>query len=71
MWLYRRPRPEPAAWRRASFRANGECVEVAVQDGKILLRDSKDPRRGVQRYSTAEWRAFVSGIKAGEFDDLR
>jgi hypothetical protein len=70
MWLYRRQRPEPA-WRRASYCANGECIEVGLRDGEILLRDSKDPRRGVQRYTNAEWRAFVSGIKAGEFDDLR
>jgi len=70
MWLYRRQRPEPV-WRRSSFCANGECVEVRLQDGRILLRDSKDRRSKAQHYTMEEWRSFVRGIKAGEFDDLR
>jgi Domain of unknown function (DUF397) len=69
MRLYRRQRREPA-WRRSHLCANGECVEVGQQDGKILLRDSKDPRSRVLRYTAEEWRAFVDGIKAGEFDDI-
>ncbi len=57
-------------WRKASFCASGECVEVAAQDGMILLRDSKDIHGGVLRYSVDEFRAFVNGIQAGEFDDF-
>lgn len=60
---------EPA-WRKASFCASGECVEVAQQAGMILLRDSKRPRGGVLRYTAEEWESFVRGVKAGEFDDL-
>jgi hypothetical protein len=60
----------PSAWRSASFCQNGECVEVAEQDGWIVLRDSKDPDGSVQYYTTEEWRSFVRSIKAGEFDDL-
>jgi hypothetical protein len=56
-------------WRKASFCQSGECVEVAEQNGMIILRDSKAPRR-VLRYSTEEWQSFVLGIKAREFDDL-
>jgi hypothetical protein len=33
------------------------------------MRDSKEPRGSV-RYTTEEWPSFVSGIKAGEFDDF-
>jgi len=36
----------------------------------VLLRDSKNPRAGVLRYSVDEFRAFVRGCQAGEFDDL-
>jgi hypothetical protein len=64
------PRPEQLAWLRASFCANRECVEVAQRDGEIVLRDSKDPHGHVLRYTADEWRSFVRGIKAGEFDDL-
>lgn len=58
------------AWRKATFCQSGECVEVAQRDGRILLRDSKEPAGSVLHYTADEWRAFVSGIKAGEFDDF-
>ena len=57
-------------WRKASFCQSGECVEVAVQDGMIVMRDSKQPDDTVLRYTTDEWRSLLGGIKAGEFDDL-
>jgi hypothetical protein len=57
-------------WRRSSRCASRECVEVGTQDGMVLVRDSKDPSGGVLRYSFDEWRAFVVGVRAGEFDDL-
>ena len=58
-------------WRKSSFSANGgaSCVEVADHDGMILVRDTKDHGRGpVQRFTRAEWRAFVAGVRNGEFD---
>jgi hypothetical protein len=60
---------EQAAWRKASFCGSGECVEVAELNGMIVMRDSKD-RRDMLHYTTDEFRSFVLGIKAGEFDDL-
>jgi len=63
-------------WRKASFCASGECVEVAQRGGMIVLRSSNHPGRisvGLRRrvhYTPQEWRAFVRGVKAGEFDDL-
>lgn len=57
------------AWRRSSFCASGECVEVTERDGLVLLRNSKDPGVVLQ-YTGAEWRSFLGGIRAGEFDDL-
>jgi hypothetical protein len=56
-------------WRKSTFCASGECVEVAQHNGMIVLRDAEQPRGNV-RYTAEEWRAFVRGIKAGEFDDL-
>ncbi len=60
---------EQSAWRKASFCASGECVEIAQRNGMIVLRDSGQPR-GHVHYTTEEWRAFVRGVKTGEFDDL-
>ncbi len=58
------------AWRRSSFCASGECVEVAVRDGMVLVRDSKSPQSGALAYSADEFRSFVRGVIAGEFSDL-
>jgi hypothetical protein len=39
-------------------------------NGMVAVRDSKDPDGPVLLYTRAEWRAFLHGAKAGEFDDL-
>jgi Domain of unknown function (DUF397). len=63
-----------AVWRKSS-RSNGtggDCVEVAVVSGNkpmIAIRDSKNPRGGVLAVSTGDWRAFVAGIKRGDYND--
>lgn len=58
-------------WRKSSKStdAEGNCLEVAVQDGEILMRESDDPSV-VIRTSRAKLRAFIDGAAAGEFDDL-
>jgi hypothetical protein len=48
----------------------GDCVEVALSDGKVAMRDLKHPDGPVLMYSTAEWRRFVDRVKHGEFDGL-
>lgn len=61
---------EPTGWRRSSFCASGECVEVRVVDAggvpEVLQRQSGRPE--ALRYAADEWRAFIAGAKAGEFD---
>jgi hypothetical protein len=58
-------------WKKASWSvAEGACVEVApVQDG-VLVRNSKDRTGPIVRFTDAEWKAFVAGVKDGEFDAL-
>jgi hypothetical protein len=34
----------------------------------VAVRDSKDPDGPKLAFSHADWRAFVAGVKAGEFD---
>lgn len=57
-------------WRKARKSAsNGACVEVAhTADGRICVRDSKDPSGPVLAFTMVEWAAFVVGVKNGEFD---
>lgn len=52
-------------WRTASISAGGNCVQVAALGGDIVVRDSKSPERGFQRYKDREWRGFIIAIKSG------
>jgi hypothetical protein len=58
------------AWRISTRSGGGDCVEVAVVDGSVAFRHSHRPDEGIIVYTASEWRAFVEGIKDGEFDDL-
>jgi Domain of unknown function (DUF397) len=59
-------------WRKSSASAgNGECVELAaLDDGRVAVRDSKNPDGAMLIFTRAEMRAWVQGVRAGEFDDL-
>lgn len=59
-------------WRKSSASTNnGACVEMAaLADGSVAVRDSKNPTGDVLMFTQAEMRAWISGVKAGEFDDL-
>jgi uncharacterized protein DUF397 len=60
---------------------NGACVEVMLANDLeqvpahkagagqlILVRDSKDPDGPRLAFDEREWRAFVTGVKADEFE---
>jgi hypothetical protein len=48
--------------------ANGNCVEVAgLPDGGIVVRNSRDPDGPVLRFTPDEWRAFLGGVRNGDF----
>lgn len=62
-------------WRKSSRSPlNGgseQCVEVAaLGDGRIAVRDSKQPEGAVLFLARTELAAWISGVKAGDFDDL-
>jgi hypothetical protein len=59
--------PVEPVWRKASFCASGECIEVAQRDGVIILRDSTQPSGRMLYWGAEEWRAFVRNVRTGEF----
>ena len=61
---------ENAEWRKATASGdNGQCVEVATNlPGVVAVRDSKNPHGPALIFAPGEWRAFVGGVKDGEFD---
>lgn len=65
------PIPAPAVWRKASASSNnGGCLEVALLDGMVAVRDSKHPDKPPHLFTRREFRFFLDGAKAGEFDDF-
>ena len=62
--------PASLTWRKSSYSEGAaECVETAVlPDRRVAVRDSKQPEGAILLYAPGEWRAFVAGAKAGEFD---
>ncbi len=60
-----------AVWRKsARSTADGNCVEVAdaLPGAHVGVRDSKDPHGPALVFTTAEWAAFLGGVRDGEFD---
>jgi hypothetical protein len=53
-------------WRKARRSVNnGACVEIAPADGKILVRDSKNPSGPPLGYAADVWRSFLVEAKKG------
>jgi uncharacterized protein DUF397 len=57
-------------WVKSSLSfSNGNCVEVAgLPGGGIGVRNSRDSAGPVLRFTPDEWRAFLGGVRKGEFD---
>jgi hypothetical protein len=60
-----RPNREPTlVWRKSrTSGASGGCVEVALLDSSVLVRDSRDHLGAKLAFGPAQWRQFVHHIK--------
>lgn len=60
---------ENNVWMKSTHSAsNGACVEVMPGGWSVLVRQSKDPHGAFLAFTREEWKAFVEGVKGGEFD---
>ena len=60
-----------AIWRKSSRSGGtgGSCVEVAGNlPDVVAVRDSKDSQGVALIFARREWRAFLAGVMAVEFD---
>ncbi len=59
-------------WRKSSFSAEADgnaCLELASYGGVVLIRESDEPGSVIEA-APAQLRAFLAGMKAGEFDGV-
>jgi len=53
-------------WRKSSYsgQSGGNCVEVADDDSRILVRDTKDRTGPTLRFTADVWKAFAKQLKS-------
>ena len=56
-----------AAWRKSVYSYDNGCVEVAFIEGQVAVRDSKNQNGAVLLFTPIEWRAFLHGVRDGQF----
>lgn len=59
-----------AKWFKSSRSGDkADCVEVAhLDDGKVGVRDSKNPTGPALVFAPAEWDVFTASVHDGQFD---
>jgi hypothetical protein len=61
--------PLNAPWRKSTKSGTGNCVEVSLRNGMVLVRDTKANGKGpILTFSQDDWSAFLTGVDAGDFD---
>lgn len=63
---------EAVEWRKSSFSGHGEeenCIQLALPDGKVRLRESDLPD-GIVVLTPDQLGSFIRAIKAGALDHL-
>ncbi|WP_435124463.1 DUF397 domain-containing protein [Actinacidiphila sp. bgisy144] len=61
-----------ARWVKSTASApKGDCVEVAkLANGDVAVRNSRHTKGPALVYTRSEFRAFVAGARAGDFDTM-
>ena len=52
-------------WHKSTWCEGGQCVRARRVDDDVQVKDSAEL---VVSFSVAAWRAFVEGVRDGEFD---
>ena len=57
-----------AVWRKSTLSSTSNCIEVAMAQDPIAIRDSKDRTGPTLSFSPSDWQAFIGEIQEGEFN---
>jgi hypothetical protein len=60
-------RTEAGQWSKSSYSGGNEteCLECAISDHTVMIRDSKHPTLAALRVPSS-WRSFVAAVRHGE-----
>jgi hypothetical protein len=58
----------PSSWKKSKLSGPNGCVEVAFVEDRVAVRDSKDRTGPVLKFTPTEWKAFIGGVRDGEFE---
>lgn len=53
-------------FKKSSYCGSNACVEVKIEGDNVFIKDSDGD---YVIFNIAEWRAFIAGVKEGEFDE--
>jgi uncharacterized protein DUF397 len=56
------------AWHKSSKSDTNNCVEVAVGQESVYVRNARDRSGPVLTFLHNEWAAFLAGVHNGEFE---
>lgn len=60
---------EPALiWRKSTRSDSGGCLEVALADGIVFLRDSKRPDGSILSIAPRAWTVLISEVRCSAID---
>ena len=57
----------PTNWRKSGQCESQNCVEVALDEAHVAIRNSAAPDGPFIEVTATAWRAFCAGVRAGEF----
>jgi predicted secreted Zn-dependent protease len=57
-------------WRVSRMCDGGACIMVASRGDSVFFGNASQSNHPIYACTKAEWRAFLSGAKLGDFDDV-
>jgi uncharacterized protein DUF397 len=61
-------RNRPRQWRTSSRCESAGCVEVLIEDDRVVMRQSADPDGSRLAFSHGAWAAFLETLRSGALD---
>jgi hypothetical protein len=55
--------PSTLMWRKSSFSESVNCVEVAINDRAVSIRDSKARNNEALSFSSSAWQEFTQAVR--------